>query len=93
MAKNNNEMLIIGGLAAVAGAFLFKDQICAAVPGIPFLCDVGGGLQARDTPNCDAARKLCVCPGGTPFQMGASRTCEDCTAECEKRASMYASYY
>ena len=91
MAKND-EMLLIGAVALFAGAFLFKDQICQAVPGIPLLCNAGGGLMARDTPNCNAATHQCVCPGGTVFQMGASRTCEDCSAECAKRAN-YAGYY
>lgn len=57
--------------------------------GLPPLSDFGlggSGLQARDTPNCNDATNECVCPGGSVFQMGASRTCADCSAECAKRA-------
>ena len=97
MAKKfNNETLIIGGIAVLAGAFIFKDQICEATNGaIPILCGMGGGgLQARSTPNCNEATNECVCPGGEVFQMGPARTCKDCSAECGRRAkAMYAGYY
>lgn len=53
------EYLVIGGLALVAGVFMFKDQICPTVP-IPFICDSG-------IPNSpEAVAKQCAgkCPGG-----------------------------
>jgi hypothetical protein len=62
----------------------------------PWIDDLGGlgnlgGLMGPDYPdvrgtaNCDDADNLCSCPNGDQFQMGASRTCADCTAECAKR--------
>lgn len=58
------------------------------------LSDITGGLgglggpnypAVRGTANCDEELNLCSCPNGDQFQMGASRTCADCTAECAKR--------
>ena len=78
--------------AGLAGVFLFRKQICEATD-IPFLCD--SELQARGTPNCNEATNECVCPHGEVFQMGASRTCKDCSRVCAARAkkAMYAGYY
>ena len=60
--------------------------------GLPPLSDFGlgadGGAPAvRSTPNCNEATNTCACPNGDVFQMGASRTCADCTVECGKRGS------
>lgn len=44
-----------------------------------------GAPAVRDTPNCNDATNMCACPNGDVFQMGASRTCADCSAECAKR--------
>jgi len=49
---------------------------------------LGGGPNypgVRGTANCNDADNTCSCPNGDQFQMGASRTCADCTAECAKR--------
>lgn len=85
----------LGVLAVgIAGAFIFKKQICEAVD-IPFLCD-SGVPAVRSTPNCSEATNMCACPTGEVFQMGPARTCKDCTIACVARAkkkAMYASYY
>ena len=60
--------------------------------GLPPLSDFGlgggGGPAVRSTPNCDDATNMCACPNGDVFQMGASRTCADCTVECNKRGGV-----
>lgn len=64
--------------------------------------DIGGIFgpdypSVRGTANCNDADNTCSCPNGDQFQMGASRTCADCTAECAKRGgvkqSMMGFYY
>ena len=54
--------------------------------------DLTGGMlggpgypDVRGTANCNDADNTCSCPNGDQFQMGPSRTCADCTAECAKR--------
>lgn len=52
------------------------------------LGDFGLGTDypdVRGTANCNDEDNTCSCPNGDQFQMGASRTCADCTAECAKR--------
>jgi len=71
--------------------------------GLPPLSDfgIGGGgfPSVRGTANCNDADNTCSCPNGDQFQMGASRTCADCTTECAKRGgggpakSMMGFYY
>ena len=39
--KFDNQTLLIGGVALVAGLFIFKDKICPMVP-IPFVYDAAG---------------------------------------------------
>jgi len=74
----NNQWIVAGAIGLI-GAYVFKDQLCPVVD-IPYLCD--SQLQSRATANCDSETKMCVCPHGKPFQMGASRTCKDCARVC-----------
>ena len=76
----NNQWVVAGAIGLI-GAYVFKDQLCPVID-IPGICGSGDGLQARDTPNCDSKTKMCVCPHGNPFQMGAKRTCKDCARAC-----------
>ena len=83
----NEQMLLIGG-ALLVGAFIFKDQICQAVPGIPLLCGSGGGPGSfAEDVVADCAKQ---CPGGAKngpcLDACAKRAAEDATA-------MYAGYY
>ena len=83
----NEQMLLIGGIVLV-GAFMFKDQICQAVPGIPLLCDAAGGGKFAEDAVADCAKQ---CPGGARN--------EPCLSACAKRAAEdliaanYAGYY
>lgn len=89
-----DQVKFIAGLAVFAYALysiwgVKKAGITPIGFGLPPLSDFGlggGGSPAvRDTPNCSEATNECACPNGDVFQMGASRTCADCTIECAKR--------
>lgn len=51
--KLDTQTLLIGGLVILAGAYIFKDQLCPVVP-IPFICGTigsvpwGGGTQETE---------------------------------------------
>ena len=87
--KLNNETLLIGGLALVAGAFVFKDQICKAVPGIPLLCDTGNGPDPAIQKVVDDCAKKC--PGGV-LNKNCMGQCSEATLTAGYNAN-YAGYY
>lgn len=71
-------MLVIGGLALVAGAFIFKDQICPIIP-IPFICDSAAGGGPGSFAEDVVANCAKQCPGGA--KNGA------CLDACARRAA------
>lgn len=89
----NTEMFIIGGLALVAGAFIFKDQICPTIP-IPFICGDRGGMPDPIKKVVDNCAK--TCPGG-PINQGCMKKCTLDSMGVDENGnpveSNYAGYY
>lgn len=71
---------------------IWGNRVGVGEPPYPLPEGILGGLMpgagdpmVRSTPNCNEASNMCACPNGDVFQMGASRTCADCSTECAKR--------
>ena len=64
--KIDKETLIIGGLALVAGLFIFKDQICPHIQ-IPIICgNIGSVPWGGGTQETDAGTRYLAGPDDLP---------------------------